>query len=128
VVDWEEVGQAKFQPSPDSVDAFCKVVEAKLGFPIIVYSGNVAKQQLGNKKDPRFAKRRLWLAQYSTTFKTQPTWEFPWLWQNNGDDFGPGPNKIDGIDGLCDNSTIAPPMTVKRLDAEWGVGIAALTS
>jgi GH25 family lysozyme M1 (1,4-beta-N-acetylmuramidase) len=127
VVDWEEVGRAKFQPSPDAVDAFCKVVESKLGFPIIVYSGNVAKEQLRGK-DARFAKRRLWLAQYSTTFKTQETWDFPWLWQNNGDALGPGPHNIDGIDGNCDNSTIAPQMTIKKLDAQWGLGVAPLTA
>ena len=122
VVDWEEVGPSKFQPSPDAVDAFCKVVEQALGFSIIVYSGNVAKQQLRGK-DARFAKRRLWLAQYSSKFAVQETWSFPFLWQNNGDDVGPGPHSIPGIDGNCDNSTVAPPMTVKRLFDEWAGGV-----
>ncbi len=120
-VDWEEVGPTKFQPSADAVDEFCNVVEAKLGFPIIVYSGNVAKEQL-NGKDARFAKRRLWLAQYASTFTAQESWANPWLWQNNGDNLGPGPQAIPGIDGNCDNSTVAPPMTVKRLYDEWGGG------
>jgi GH25 family lysozyme M1 (1,4-beta-N-acetylmuramidase) len=121
VVDWEEVGATGFQPSADAVDAFCNVVERALGFPIIVYSGNVAKEQLKGK-DPRFAKRRLWLAQYSTHFTVQESWTSPWLWQNNGDQAGPGPNTIPGIDGFCDNSRIVPPMTIKRLNAEWGGG------
>jgi lysozyme len=123
VVDWEEVGSSSFQPSADAVDAFCNAVEKVLGFRIIVYSGNVAKEQLGTKKDARFAKRRLWLAQYSNTFQVQASWSFPWLWQNNGDAAGPGPSAIDGIDGNCDNSTVAPPMTVKRLFDEWAGGV-----
>jgi GH25 family lysozyme M1 (1,4-beta-N-acetylmuramidase) len=121
VVDWEQVGATGFQPSADAVDAFCNVVERARGFPIIVYSGNVAKEQLKGK-DPRFAKRRLWLAQYSTHFTVQESWASPWLWQNNGDQMGPGPSTIPGIDGFCDNSTIVPPMTIKRLYAEWGGG------
>jgi len=121
VVDWEQVGAAGFQPSADAVDAFCNVVEGALGFPIIVYSGNVAKEQLKGK-DPRFAKRRLWLAEYSTDFKVQESWTSPWLWQNNGDQSGPGPWTIPGIDGYCDNSTIVSPKTIKQLNAEWGGG------
>ncbi|HSU99415.1 MAG TPA: GH25 family lysozyme [Roseiarcus sp.] len=120
VVDWEAT-PGNPAPSADAVDAFCKVVERALGFPMIVYSGNVAKEQLKGV-DPRFSKRRLWLAQYAKTFKVQDSWAFPWLWQDNGDASGPGPNTIPGMNGLCDNSTIASPMTVKRLYAEWGGG------
>ena len=121
VIDWEAVGASGYEPSADAVDAFCNVVEARLGFPIIVYSGNVAKAQLKGK-DARFAKRRLWLASYGRTFTVQDSWELPWLWQDDGDQFGPGPNSMPGIDGYCDNSTIVAPMTIKRLYAEWGGG------
>jgi C1A family cysteine protease/GH25 family lysozyme M1 (1,4-beta-N-acetylmuramidase) len=118
-VDWEQSKGASSPPSADAVDAFCNVVEKALGFSIIVYSGNVAKEQLKGK-DPRFSKRRLWLAEYGSTPKVQESWSYPWLWQDNGDDLGPGPHTIPGIDGNCDNSTIASPMTIKRLNAEWG--------
>jgi GH25 family lysozyme M1 (1,4-beta-N-acetylmuramidase) len=124
VVDWEAVPGSGFIPSADAVDEFCNIVEAALGFPIIVYSGNAAKQQLKGK-DPRFAKRRLWLAQYSSTFTVQESWSAPWLWQNNGGQKG-GMNSIPGIDGNCDNSTVASPMTVKQLLADWGGGSEAL--
>ena len=117
-VDWEQ-SAGRPPPTADAVDAFCNVVEAALGFPMIVYSGNVAKEQLKGV-DTRFSRRRLWLAQYSRTFQVQKSWSFPWLWQNDGDDSGPGPHTIDGIDGFCDNSTVAGPMTVARLHAEWG--------
>ena len=127
-VDWEAT-QDSPAPSADAVDAFCSVVEKALGFPIIVYSGNVAKEQLKGV-DARFSKRRLWLSQYDSTFKVQQTWAFPWLWQDNGDangePAGPGPNNIAGIKGLCDNSTVAGPMTVARLYAEWAGGKQAV--
>lgn len=126
-VDWEQSRGSAYPPSADAVDAFCNVVEKALGFPIIVYSGNVAKEQL-NGINSRFAKRRLWLCEYGSTFKIQQSWSYPWLWQNNGDDSGPGPHSIAGIDGNCDNSTIASPMTIKRLYAEWGGSAQALAA
>ncbi|HTZ70951.1 MAG TPA: GH25 family lysozyme, partial [Acetobacteraceae bacterium] len=121
VVDWEPVPGSGFVPSADAVDAFCNVVESALGFSIIVYSGSAAKQQLQGS-DPRFAKRRLWLAEYSSTWTTQQSWTYPWLWQNNGGQSG-GANTIPGIDGNCDNSTVVyPRMTVEQLAADWGGG------
>jgi hypothetical protein len=51
--------------------------------------------------------------------KVQASWKAPWLWQNNGDSFGPGPHTIPGICGLVDNNTVVPPMTADRLIAEW---------
>lgn len=127
VVDWEAVPGSGFVPSADAVDEFCNVVEAELGFSIIVYSGNAAKEQLKGK-DPRFAKRRLWLAQYNTPSPiVQESWSSPWLWQNNGGQSG-GMNSIPGIDGNCDNSTIVSPMTVEEFVADWGGGAKALTA
>jgi len=123
VVDWEAVPGSGFIPSADAVDQFCNVVEQALGFSIIVYSGNAAKEQI-NGHDPRFAKRRLWLAQYSSTFSVQQSWTTPWLWQNNGGQSG-GNNSIPGMDGNCDNSTIAQPMTIRQFAAQWGGGVAA---
>jgi C1A family cysteine protease/GH25 family lysozyme M1 (1,4-beta-N-acetylmuramidase) len=126
VVDWEAVPGSGFIPSTDAVDQFCDIVEGELGFPIIVYSGNAAKQQIKGK-DPRFAKRRLWLAEYSSTWSVQESWSSPWLWQNNGGQSG-GMNSIPGIEGNCDNSTVAPPMTVKQLAATWAGGPQALAA
>jgi C1A family cysteine protease/GH25 family lysozyme M1 (1,4-beta-N-acetylmuramidase) len=122
-IDWEAVPGSGDLPSADAVDRFCNVVEQALKFPIIVYSGNAAKQLLKGK-DPRFAKRRLWLAQYSSDFSVQESWTVPWLWQNNGGQRG-GMNSIPGIDGNCDNSTVAPSMTIKQLATTWGGGAEA---
>jgi len=128
VIDWEPVGASGHQPDEDLADTFCKVVEAQLGFPIIVYSGNVAKERLKGV-DQRFRKRRLWLASYGKTFTVQQSWanSGPWLWQDDGDKYGPGPVKIPGIGNYCDNSTVTAPMTVKKLYSDWG-GPAVVTT
>jgi GH25 family lysozyme M1 (1,4-beta-N-acetylmuramidase) len=126
VIDWEAVPGSGHVPTADEADRFCNVVEQALGFSIIVYSGNVAKEQISGK-DPRFAKRRLWLAQYGSAPSVQESWTDPWLWQNNGGQRG-GQNAIPGMDGNCDNSTITLPMTIKDLAATWGGGAQAVAA
>ena len=125
--DWEQVGASGYAPSADAVHDFCSRVEKMcpwLTQGCMIYSGNVAKEQL-HGFDPRFSKRRLWLASYGSTFTVQASWRNsgPWLWQDDGDQWGPGPHHIPGMDGYCDNSTVVTPMTVKRLYTEWGGGV-----
>jgi GH25 family lysozyme M1 (1,4-beta-N-acetylmuramidase) len=115
-LDWENVGSR--EPSSHLARAFLEEIWNKLDRKAVIYSGNVAKEQL-TTKDEFFGGHRLWLCQYATHFKIQESWEYPWLWQNNGDNFGPGPHRIPGISSLCDNNTIVDPMTVDRLLAEW---------
>ena len=124
VLDWENVGASGFAPSANVANTFCSVVEHTLGYPIVIYGGNVPKEQL-HGVDTRFVKRPLWLASYSSTYTVQDTWKAvgPWLWQNDGDRYGPGPHTIPGMDGLCDNSTVTGNnMTVKKLYNSWGDG------
>jgi GH25 family lysozyme M1 (1,4-beta-N-acetylmuramidase) len=115
-LDWENVGSR--EPSAALARAFLETIEEKLGRKAVIYSGNVAKEQIAGK-DAYFGAHRLWLCQYATQFRVQASWAAPWLWQNNGDNYGPGPHSIPGIGGLCDNNTVVPPMTVERLIAEW---------
>jgi lysozyme len=115
-LDWENVGSR--EPSAVLARAFLETIEEKLGRKAVIYSGNVAKEQIAGK-DAYFGAHRLWLCQYATQFRVQASWAAPWLWQNNGDNYGPGPHSSPGSAGLCDNNTIVPPMTVERLIAEW---------
>jgi len=115
-LDWENVGSR--EPSVTLAKAFLQEIEAKLGRKAVLYSGNVAKEQL-HGKDDYFGSHKLWLCQYSTKWVVQQSWTAPWLWQNNGDSYGPGPHNIPGIKGLCDNNTVVPPMTADQLIAEW---------
>lgn len=118
-LDWENVPPGGKAPSADLARLFLQRIEEKLGRAAVVYGGNVPKEQLGGI-DAYFGAHRLWLAQYSTHFSTQVSWHNqPWLWQNNGDSYGPGPHVLPGYPGLCDNSTIVGDMTVDRLKAEW---------
>jgi lysozyme len=115
-LDWENVGDSA--PSVASARIFLDHIQEKLGRKAVVYSGNVAKEQLHGNNE-YFGAHRLWLCQYGPTWRTQLSWQRPWLWQNNGDSYGPGPHTIPGVHGNCDNNTIVDPMTVEQLLAEW---------
>jgi lysozyme len=115
-LDWENVGSA--EPSAYQARAFLETVQDKLGRRAKIYSGNVAKEQIQGK-DEFFAAHDLWLCEYGSAWRVQASWSRPWLWQNNGDSYGPGPHRIPGINGLCDNNCIVDPMTVDELLASW---------
>lgn len=55
----------------------------KRGFQVTIYSGNVIKEQLGNRHSEVLAQTSLWLAQYGTANPSWPTETWPsWtLWQ-----------------------------------------------
>lgn len=103
-LDWERVPKGG-DPSAAKARVWLERIEEKLGRKAVIYSGNVAKEQVKGK-DAYFGSHRLWLAQYGTYWTIQASWTAPWLWQNNGDNSGPGPHHIAGITGLCDNNTI----------------------
>ena len=127
-LDWEDVPHSPSKtgvnalmsatPSATAARAFLERIEDRLGRKAVIYSGNVAKEEL-NGPDAYFAAHRLWLCQYGPAWRVQPSWQRPWLWQNNGDSYGPGPHTIPGLKGLVDNNTIIDPMTVDQLLAEW---------
>lgn len=83
--------------SSDMAKDFLSQLEAKTGIKPVLYSGNTIKEQLGNRVDPVLGRYRLWLAQYSTKWATQRTWNQPWLWQFTGDGLGQKPHEVDGI-------------------------------
>lgn len=118
-LDWENVPPSNMEPTSAQAKAFLMEIEAKLGRKALLYGGNVPKEQIRGV-DAYFASHRLWLCQYASHFTTQASWKNqPWLWQNNGDSYGPGPHHLPGYPGLCDNSCIVGDMTVERLKTEW---------
>ncbi len=119
-LDWENWPDDTHAPDAAAARAFLERIEDKLGRNAVIYSGNVAKEQLRGV-DSYFGSHRLWLAQYATAWKVQESWTSPWLWQNNADTYGPGPRRIPGIKGNCDNNTIVDPMTTEQLLAEWAI-------
>lgn len=117
-LDWENWPDDRHCPDAKSARIFLEHIEEKLGRKAVIYSGNVAKQEIKGK-DEYFGSHRLWLCQYGHLWSTQPSWSTPWLWQNNGDNCGPGPHQIAGVKGNCDNNTIIDPMTVGDLLSGW---------
>ena len=116
-LDWEDVPH-QGAPSAASARIFLERIEDRLGRKAVIYSGNVAKEEIKGV-DAYLGSHRLWLCQYGPAWRVQPSWQRPWLWQNNGDSDGPGPHQIPGIKGLCDNNTIVDPMTPADLLAQW---------
>lgn len=128
-LDWEAVGASGFQPSVSVADVFCQAVEDALGAPIGVYGGNVPRERFAASPVStavleRFSKRPLWFAAYGG-IKDLTQLPEPWvkvgtfLWQDDGDRYGPGPHSIPGINGNCDNSTVVAPMTFASLHSQW---------
>jgi GH25 family lysozyme M1 (1,4-beta-N-acetylmuramidase) len=116
-LDWEDVPHLG-APGAEKARAFLERIEDGLGRKAVIYSGNVAKEEIQGV-DAYFGAHRLWLCQYGPAWRVQPSWQRPWLWQNNGDDYGPGPHSIPGIHGNCDNNCIIDPMTADDLLSGW---------
>ena len=116
-LDWEDVPHLG-APGADQARAFLERIEDRLGRKAVIYSGNVAKEAIKDK-DSYFGSHRLWLCQYGPAWRVQQSWTVPWLWQNNGDNYGPGPHEIPGLKGLCDNNCLVEPMTEADLLAQW---------
>lgn len=132
-IDWEAIGASAYQVGADKIDEWCQRVEQWCGFPIKVYGGNVPREQFQRRWPSalvdRFTQRRLWFCEYNPVQTHLP---LPWiqigsyLWQDDGDKYGPGPHYIPGMHGYCDNSTVAGNMTVAHVLAGWGTAPSPL--
>lgn len=125
-IDWEAVGASGYQPTIAAADAFCSTVEDALGRVCGVYGGNVPRERFAAEKVApdvldRFQKRPLWFCAYGgiklLSLLPEP-WSRAFLWQDDGDQYGPGPHTMPGISGYCDNSTITDG-TFAELYASW---------
>jgi len=108
--------------SVQDVKEFLRLVEQQTGQRPALYSGNVIKEQLGNRIDSYLAGTRLWLAQYGSEAEAPATWpRGPWLWQFTDGNVGPSPHSINGI-GRCDiNSYEGTPQQLQQTWAQAGV-------
>jgi len=123
-LDWED--NPSSQMKLDGARQFIDLCEQELGRPsqCVIYSGNTAKEFLGNKNDPFFGGHRLWLAQYGTNCVCQASWDTYWLWQYTDGTYGPEPHTVDGCspDGIDCNHYDGTP---DDLAAEWASGVPA---
>lgn len=119
-LDWEDNGG----DTMDLEDAktWIKEVEnaLKREGECVLYSGNTAKEALGDEVDTFLGARRLWLCQYGDTPTWQRSWDrYDYYWQFTDGVYGPNPHIVDGI-GPCDiNSYDGTP---EELATTWASG------
>lgn len=121
-LDWED-NPSGTKMSVSQVKDWITKVETALGRPneCVLYGGNTIKEALGDKKDPFFAARRLWLCQYGSTPSVPACWDTYWCWQFTDGQVGPSPHTIDGI-GPCDINSYKQG-SVAELVTEWASGL-----
>ncbi len=121
-LDWEVANDGTM--SATEAQQWITGVEDALGrgTQCVVYSGNVAKEQI-HGVNAFLGKRRLWLAQYSATPSVQLSWPTYWLWQFTDGQVGPTPHSVPGV-GPCDISTYKG--SAEALAKEWATGVAAI--
>ena len=78
----------------DQAREFLTRIEEELGRKAVLYSGELIKARLGNKKDPFFGAHRLWLAHYNLHPVVQRSWDTYWLWQYTDSTRGIKPNRV----------------------------------
>jgi lysozyme len=100
---------------------FLTRISEKLGRKAVLYSGHVAKDNLGNRQDAFFGSHRLWLSQYSTTPSVQKSWRNYWLWQYTDGKDGPGPRTVPGLPGNTKGQLDCNSYggTQNQLQADW---------
>lgn len=99
------------------VEQFIRLLEQSTSQKIVLYSGHLIKEQLGNQVHPYLKGTRLWLAQYGSTAVIQATWDDYWLWQFTGDGVGPGPHDVPGLGQNIDINSFAG--TTEDLYDQW---------
>jgi lysozyme len=92
------------QMTLDQAREFLTRISEKLGRKAVLYSGHVAKDALGNRKDAFFGSHRLWLSQYGERPSVQKSWDSFWLWQYTDGKDGPDKPFPDAVPGLPGNS------------------------
>lgn len=102
---------------------FLTLINQRLGRKAKIYSGNLLKEQLGNKVDAFFGSHRLWLAHYNPNPVCQKSWSKAWLWQYTDSPNNPNlqPSSIPGIPGDAKGNLDCDSYdgTAQALKAEW---------
>jgi GH25 family lysozyme M1 (1,4-beta-N-acetylmuramidase) len=120
-LDWEVSSTG----TPNEADAqqFLQYLEAATGRKGVVYSGNVAKEQISGV-NAYLGAHRLWLAQYSNNPSTQASWKNNvWLWQYSDGVNGPTPHGCPGVTGEVDTNSWTG--TQADLETQWSGKVVA---
>lgn len=98
----------------DGAQAFLESARDQLGRKLVLYSGNLIKEQLGADDNEFFGSHRLWLAQYGPVPRPQASWDKAWLWQYSEH------GTVSGATGAINLNSYAG--TDEALKAEWAGG------
>jgi GH25 family lysozyme M1 (1,4-beta-N-acetylmuramidase) len=115
-LDWEDDPGGNTM-SREQAREFLELVEQRTGRKAVVYSGNTAKEKLGDDEDEFFGEHRLWLAHYSSSPVPQDSWDEIWLHQYSDGSAGPGPHGCPGVTGDVDTNSWDG--TDQELRQEW---------
>lgn len=105
-LDWEEEPDGNTM-SCEQARKFLELLEERTGRKGVLYSGNLAKEMLGDTVDEFFGAHRMWLAQYGNNTELQASWQDWWLWQYSDGEVGPGPHGCPGVSGDVDTNAFA---------------------
>jgi lysozyme len=116
-LDWEDDPNGNTM-TLEQATHFLELIGRKIGENrCVIYSGNTAKQALGERHDPYLGEHRLWLAQYSNDPVAQVTWDKIWLWQYSDGNVGPQPHGCPGVTGDVDTNSWSG--SDQQLRDEW---------
>lgn len=114
-LDWEQSSSGTANET--QAVQFLQYLEQATGRKGVVYSGNVAKEQIHGVNE-YLGSHRLWLAQYSNTCQTQESWHGNvWLWQYSDGQHGPQPHGCPGVTGDVDTNSWTGSQ--EELRTEW---------
>lgn len=117
-LDWED--NRGNQMTRTDAEAFIQEVDRLTGRLITVYTGNTAKDQMGNTKSDLLGKHPLWIPRYSNMQpQPQASWSDWDVWQYaaDGDGAGPAPNTAKGCSGHPDCNVFSKD--VATVKATW---------
>lgn len=113
--DWEHPPHGP-QMSLEDIKKFLEYIYQVTGQRPALYSGNVAKEELGETKDAYMAQHRYWLASYTANIVLQASWDAYWLLQFTGDNLGPNlPRRCPGVVGGGLDLNAGDPAEIERL-------------
>jgi GH25 family lysozyme M1 (1,4-beta-N-acetylmuramidase) len=105
----------------DMATEFAQAIEGRTGCGAVLYGPRaLLVDTLGVPINAFWKGRRIWLAEYASSYHLPASWPAPWAWQFTGDGNGPQPHTIQGIAGWCDVNHYAG--TQAQLKTEWAKG------
>ena len=103
----------------DGAQAFLESARDQLGRKLVLYSGNLIKEQLGDADSEFFGSHKLWLAHYNNKPKWPPAWDNYFLHQFSGDGVNNNEITVPGINPGNQIDMDSYAGTDEELTNEW---------